>query len=356
MDRNGIKLKCNEDRRTLHTLWLNIDRRCNLRCVWCYARAQGYGKCDMSLETVRKYMVLAAELGARSVVLIGGEPTLHPDFFKIIEIIRSAGLKVFLATNGVKFSDKEFLNKTINAGVSSAVISFKAANRKMFLEETGTDLFDDQVKAVQNVVVSGMNNIVSITACENQMNNFDEMISVVKSTGAQKVFFDTGLPIFSHGKSVVNDVKTPREMAKFVMEAYPKLERSGLSFNFKLGLPFCLFPREFIEKIIHDGNTSTRCHMMNEGSLIVSPEGDILSCNHLHDLSLGKIGRDFTNAEEFRAYRKSREVARFYQKVNSCSNQKCVNCEYWKMCGSGCKIYWLHYGAESLLGDFSDPI
>jgi len=309
----------------------------------------------MSLETVRKYVALAAELGAGSVVLIGGEPTMHPEFFKIIEIIRSAGLRVFLATNGIKFSNPEFLEKTVNAGVSSVVVSFKAANREMFLEETGIQMFDKQVRAIKNLVGSGINNIVSITACENQIKNFDEMIRAVKSMGANKVFLDTGMPVFSDGKSVVDDIRTPKEMAQFILEAYPKLERSGLNFNFKLGLPFCLFPKEFIEKIINDGNTSTRCQMMDKGSLIISPDGNILPCNHLCDLSLGKIGEEFTNAEEFHDYRKSEKVAKFYRKVNSCSNNKCVSCQYWRMCGSGCKIYWFHYGADSLLGDFNNP-
>ena len=111
--------------RFLHTLWLNINRRCNLRCIWCYAKMEGYDNSDMSIEIVKKYVILAAELGADSVVLIGGEPTMHPNFFKIIEIIKLAGLKVFLATNGIKFSDKEFLKKSIDADISSVAISFK---------------------------------------------------------------------------------------------------------------------------------------------------------------------------------------------------------------------------------------
>jgi radical SAM protein with 4Fe4S-binding SPASM domain len=314
---------------------------------------EGYDNSDMSIEIVKKYVILAAELGADSVVLIGGEPTMHPNFFKIIEIIKLAGLKVFLATNGIKFSDKEFLKKSIDADISSVAISFKAANRQMFLEETGRDLFYDQVKAIQSVFESGMDYIVSITACDNQMNNFDEMLQAVKNTKTKRVFIDTGMPIFSNGKSVVDEVKSPKEVAKFIMEAYPKLEKSGLSFTLKLGLPFCLFTREFIEKIISDGNTSTRCQMRDKGSLIIDSDGNILPCNHLCDLSLGTIGKNFTNAREFKNFRNQEDIIRFYQEVNSCSNKQCVNCQYWNICGSGCKIYWLHYKADSLLGDFS---
>lgn len=345
-----------QKKRLLHTLWLNINRSCNLRCVWCYAKMKGYGNRNMSIDTVRKYVAMAAELGADSVVLIGGEPTMHPKFFEIIEIIKSAGLKVSLATNGIRFSDEIFLKKSRDAGISSISISFKASNRKMFLKETGKDLFHKQIEAIQNVIGCGMDHVISVTACENQMNNFDEMLQAVKNTGTKKVFFDTGLPIFLNGKSVVNDVKSPREVAKFIMETYPKLQKSGLKFTFKLGLPFCLFPREFVEKMINDGNTSTRCQMMDKGSLIIDSDGNILPCNHLCDLSLGRMGKDFENSREFRDFRKRGDLIKFYEKVNSCSNEQCVNCAYWKICGSGCKIYWLHYGADSLLGDFSNPM
>lgn len=339
----------------LHTLWLNLNRECNLRCEWCYAKMTGYVKDDMSLETVRKHVNLAAELGADSVVIIGGEPTLHDHFFEIVRIIHEKGLRPCLVTNGMKFSDKEFLKQAIEAGLSSITLSFKASNREMFLREMGKDQFDEQVQAVKNVVQSGIRYTLSVTVCESLMENFNEMIQAVKSTGADNMLLDTGKPVVLNGRSTSDGMRKPKEVAKFIMEMYPKLQESGLKFLFKLALPFCLFPKDFIEELLRDGRMMTGCQMMKEGGLIIDPKGRILPCNHLCEQSLGKMGEDFSTAAEFQLFMKEGGIAKFHQYINTCPDKRCVGCSYWEICGSGCKLYWLHYGADSMLGDFSNP-
>lgn len=354
-DVSNLEKDKSTDTGTLHTLWLNIDRKCNLRCEWCYAKMTEYGNHDMSIETAKKYIALAVELGADTVVIIGGEPTLHTDLLEIVRIIKSSGLRPCLVTNGIKFSNKEFLRKTIDAGLSSITFSVKASDRQVFLKDTGRDLFDEQVEAMRNVVGSGIRYTISVTVCENLMNNFDEMIQLVKSSGSKNILIDTGKPVFFNGKSSVEGMSTPKESAKFIMEIYPKLEKSGLRIFLKLALPFCLFPHEFVEKMLNDGIMQTGCSMMRAGAMMIDPNENMLPCNHLCNQSLGKIGKDFSNAKEFQEYMKTGEAAKFHQYINTCPDKQCISCSYWAMCGSGCKLYWLHYGANSMLGDFSVP-
>lgn len=357
MNQKGIDLKKNlsTSNGSLYTLWLNINHRCNLRCEWCYAKMTEYKNHDMSIGTVKKYVDLSVELGTDSVVLIGGEPTLHSEFFEIIKIIKTAGLKPRLVTNGIIFSNREFLRKTIDAGLVSVAFSLKAPNRKVFLEDTGRDLFIEQVKALRNIVDSGIKNTISFAICKNLINNFNEIVQIVKSTGVDNLLIDTGKPIFLNGRFTSNGMSTPRELAKFIMEIYQKHEKSGLRILLKLALPFCLFTREFIEKMLSDENIVTGCSMMKEGNLIVGLDGDILPCNHLCDQSLGKIEQDFSDAREFQEFINTGSVAEFYQYINTCPDKRCISCSYWNICGSGCRLYWLHYGADSMLGDFSSP-
>lgn len=352
LEAGNLSWEISDDELPKITSWLTINRACNLRCVWCYAKMTDYGNNTMTLKTVRKSVDLLKSLGVDSAILIGGEPTIHPNFLEIVKTIKSAGLNAFLVTNAIRFSNRDFLNKTIDAGISSITVSFKAANRQMFLEDTGKNLFRAQIRAVQNIVGSGINHVVNITACADLMNDFDEMLQAVKSTGTDKFSIDTGKPIFLNGKSIVDGMGTPMETARFIMDVYPKLEKSGLRFSVKVAIPFCLFPRGFVDKMIDDGNILTGCQMVTGRGLIIDPKGNMLPCNHLCDLSLGRIGKDFSTAKEFSNFRKRKDVIRFYQTVSGYPDKRCADCPYWTMCGSGCKLYWLHYKAESLLGDF----
>lgn len=61
--------------------WLTINRLCNLNCSWCYAKSiKASKRNDMSMETVDKAVQLFRKMPMESVILIGGEPTIHPNF------------------------------------------------------------------------------------------------------------------------------------------------------------------------------------------------------------------------------------------------------------------------------------
>ncbi|MFJ4880316.1 radical SAM protein [Streptomyces sp. NPDC088745] len=82
-------------------LELEITRRCQLTCrSHCYAEAgptQGHG--SMTTDEWKRIISEAAALGTERIQLIGGEPTLHPDFAELVEHALSSGLEVLVYSN-----------------------------------------------------------------------------------------------------------------------------------------------------------------------------------------------------------------------------------------------------------------
>ncbi|MGW6145697.1 radical SAM protein, partial [Streptomyces sp. NPDC055140] len=80
---------------------LEITRRCQLTCPsHCYAEAgptQGHGV--MTGDDWKRVISEAAALGAKRIQLIGGEPTLHPDFAALVEHALVEGLEVQVYSN-----------------------------------------------------------------------------------------------------------------------------------------------------------------------------------------------------------------------------------------------------------------
>jgi len=82
-----------------HVLW-EITRACNFRCRHC---AQGGGPRRTGELSTAEALALCDRLiawGVGSVCLMGGEPLLRPDWFRIAERLRGAGLPVGIVTNG----------------------------------------------------------------------------------------------------------------------------------------------------------------------------------------------------------------------------------------------------------------
>lgn len=81
-------------------MYIQITDKCNMTCKHCCFACTRKGQ-DMSLEVVEKAVALAE--GYDSTLIIGGgEPTLHPSFWEIISIALAAKIESppWLATNG----------------------------------------------------------------------------------------------------------------------------------------------------------------------------------------------------------------------------------------------------------------
>jgi radical SAM protein with 4Fe4S-binding SPASM domain len=332
--------------------WLTINRSCNLKCKWCYSQSASPHD-TMPLSTAKISINLMKDLGLTSVTVIGGEPTTHPKLFNIIRQIRDCGMKVILITNGIKLADKNFLKEAIDCGVSFVNISLKGASERSFKLNTDTNLFCDSIKSVRNMVEMGFDHIVSTTVCNNIRNDFYEMIDIVKDTGSTKFNIDVGRPIFLNGKACTEGMWSPRDIAKFFINAHHAMEKSGLLYAFNIPIPFCLFPKSFINEIIDKGIILTGCHLARRRGIVIDPKGRLLTCAHIHDKYIGTIGKNFVTASDFWHYWNSQEMRKFYTMVSSYPHMKCVDCSYWPNCGAGCKLFWFKYGAQELVGNFS---
>ena len=101
------------------SLWLTTS--CDLQCLYCYFNNKNKEKQFADTNKVKRLIDELVSLGIESLELSGGgEPTLHPDCFDIIEYAYKKGLKVGLLTNGFKFDFYKIMYLTyVRFGVDS---------------------------------------------------------------------------------------------------------------------------------------------------------------------------------------------------------------------------------------------
>ncbi len=94
---------------------VEITDRCNLTCPTCYAMSSPhYGRHRTVEEVERMFDIVVANEGAPDVVQIsGGEPTVHPQFFEILDIAKRKPIKhLMVNTNGIRIAkDKAFVER-----------------------------------------------------------------------------------------------------------------------------------------------------------------------------------------------------------------------------------------------------
>jgi hypothetical protein len=98
---------------------LEITDGCNLCCPSCYASAQGSKFLD--LETINSMLDNYVRYEGHPEVLqiSGGEPTLHPELFKIIKLAHAKKIHhVMLNTNGIRLSeDADFAKELLDSNI-----------------------------------------------------------------------------------------------------------------------------------------------------------------------------------------------------------------------------------------------
>jgi hypothetical protein len=94
---------------------IEINEACNLACPVCFANATDVHGSHRPLAEIEQMLdVLVGSEGEPDLVqLSGGEPTIHPDFFAILDMVKRRPIRhVMINTNGVRIAqDPEFVRR-----------------------------------------------------------------------------------------------------------------------------------------------------------------------------------------------------------------------------------------------------
>lgn len=84
----------------LLTMEIEFSLRCNFRCPYCYVPEESYFDKELSPREIRDVLVQARDLGAKRIIILGGEPSIYPQIREMVDFIREQGMGVEMFTNG----------------------------------------------------------------------------------------------------------------------------------------------------------------------------------------------------------------------------------------------------------------
>ncbi|MBI3846638.1 MAG: radical SAM protein [Planctomycetes bacterium] len=124
---------------------VEVTDHCNLRCPICYSSSGPERPAYRSLATIERMLdaIVANEREPDVVQISGGEPTLHPEFFAILDAARRRPIKhLMVNTNGVRLaSDPAFVEQLASYRRGFEVyLQFDSLEREALLKLRGADL------------------------------------------------------------------------------------------------------------------------------------------------------------------------------------------------------------------------
>ena len=129
---------------------------CNLRCPVCYAESGPERKQFRTLDQIEKMLdaVVRNEGHPDVVQLSGGEPTVHPSFFEIVEMAKARPIRhLMVNTNGVRIAEEEdFVKRLAEVKEDFEVyLQFDSFERDSLMQLRGADLRRIREQAIEHL-------------------------------------------------------------------------------------------------------------------------------------------------------------------------------------------------------------
>jgi uncharacterized radical SAM superfamily Fe-S cluster-containing enzyme len=135
---------------------IEITDQCNLTCPICYSESSPHRAPHRSLEQI-EFMLdcCVRNEGEPDVVQIsGGEPTIHPDFFKVLDLAKARPIKhLMLNTNGIRIAQDRSFASRLSAYMPGFEIylQFDSLRPEPLRELRGEDLTDVRRRALDHL-------------------------------------------------------------------------------------------------------------------------------------------------------------------------------------------------------------
>jgi 7,8-dihydro-6-hydroxymethylpterin dimethyltransferase len=147
---------------------IEITDHCNLQCPICYAESGPSRQQYRTLDRIQRMIdAVVANEGEPDVVQIsGGEPTIHPDFFAILDRARAAPIRhLMVNTNGIRIAEDETFAKRLAGYMPDfeVYLQFDSFERHALMTLRGADLRDIRKRALERLNRLGVSTTLVVT-------------------------------------------------------------------------------------------------------------------------------------------------------------------------------------------------
>lgn len=244
-------------------VFFHILTGCNLACRHCYINQEQHGSRMLDRETLGAWLQLfAAPSQETNLIVLGGEPTLHPDLAFVVKQARELGYSsVTIDTNGYLFHD-------ILAKITpeEAVLSFSLDGPSPEVNDPlrGAGVFEVCTANLQKAVARGFKVSVIYTVSRLNLDHLARMPKLLAELGVSRFFIQV---IGLRGKSAAEGDNLQVSYAEW-LALVPEVAATAAG----LGIP-TIFPKVFLD----EGETFACAGKVAENYFIF-PNGRVYRC------------------------------------------------------------------------------
>lgn len=160
-----------------------ITLACDLACQHCGSRAGRRRRDELTTAEALDLVDQIAELGARSVGLIGGEAYLRKDWLQIVAAVRAHGMECDLQTGGRNLSEEK-VAQAVAAGLTGVGVSLDGIGATHDRLRGVIGSFEMALAAMRRVRAHGLQVGVNTQINRETLHQLPELMDIVIDAGA----------------------------------------------------------------------------------------------------------------------------------------------------------------------------
>jgi SynChlorMet cassette radical SAM/SPASM protein ScmF len=278
----------------LRQFYFYLTAGCNLACRHCWLspkyQPDGGTGGHIDLDLIKLAIEEGQPLGLQSVKLTGGEPLLHPDFVKIVDVLREKKMGLTIETNGTLMTQDlayYLKNNSTLAHISVSVDGAKSATHDPFRGVKGS--FEKACNGINYLVEAGYRPQVIMSLHFGNVDEIEELVRLAEKMGAGSVKFNliqpTGRGEAMTERNQVLDIQKLVQVGKWVEKDLQKRITIPLIFSW----PMAFYS---LKRLLELKNNPT-CGIF--GILGILSTGHFAMCGigvEVPELIYGKLGVD----------------------------------------------------------------
>jgi len=328
-------------------VWFSLTGACNNNCEWCY-RSGSEIKEFIDTALVFKIADTLLRCGTKKCTVIGGEPTLHPDYKEILNYLVTKMSSCSFVTNGRKLSYDIPKSWLIDKKLHTTV-SLHGANKKHYRSNTGNEIgFDQTINAIKLLVSKKIKHSVNVVLGKENLPYIKDFVQLVFSLKVDVLCFTIAI-------SSVDDPDyqtDPIEISMAIGGIHEFCNKINQPHLFIFSLPWCLLDEKLLDDLISQRQLIFNCPVDGGKGIVVKENGAIAICTHLssYEILSNEDAREiFSAPENFIEFWNSSEMINFRHAVNVYRDKRCLSCRYRLYCKGGCPLWWENYDFRKTL-------
>lgn len=249
----------------IKTVYVEITNFCSLNCITCYNRSGlNCQRTELSFEQIENIIKLFTPLGLKRFLLSGGEPTLHSEFDKILNLIdKYPKINFGIVTNGTNHNKKllECLNTRENLKLQ---ISLDGSCEEINSKTRGIGNFKKTLSFAKQIRTAHNIPLLKMVISQGNYDDVENFCNLAISLG-----FTPELAFIYKSGNGCDDWNTKELTSIQKLKILKLVERINKERNAGIFLPIC----------------TTKCPLadgLNELSFCIKVDGSIQPCQSLY--------------------------------------------------------------------------